>query len=217
MLFALIASFLWIVNSLYSIGYMRGNKEPRQTQFYVAFAVALASTMGIALSANLFTLFIFYEALTLSTYPLVAHHGDARARGGARTYLLILLSTSIVFFIPALVWTLGLTGTLNFTPDGILADVASPLTTALLLALFAFGIGKAALMPFHRWLPSAMVAPTPVSARCYTPSPWSRPGCSRCSRSSSIYSGPSICWPPGHRSGWSIWPPSRCWPPRWWR
>ena len=79
MLFALIASFLWIINSLYSIGYMRGNKEPRQTQFYVAFAVALASAMGIAFSANLFTLFIFYEMLTLSTYPLVAHHGDAKA------------------------------------------------------------------------------------------------------------------------------------------
>ncbi len=164
MLFALIASFLWIVNSLYSIGYMRGNKEPRQTQFYIAFAIALASTMGVALSANLFTLFIFSEVLTLSTYPLVAHHGDAKARGGARTYLLILLSTSIVFFIPALLWTLGLAGTLTFTPGGILFDVASPATTALLLALFVFGIGKAAVMPFHRWLPSAMVAPTPVSA-----------------------------------------------------
>ncbi len=163
LLFALIASFLWIVNSLYSIGYMRGNKEARQTQFYVAFAVALASTMGIALSANLFTLFIFYEVLTLSTYPLVAHHGDAKARGGARTYLLILLSTSIVFLIPALLWTLGLAGTLDFTQGGILSGV-SPLTTGLLLALFAFGIGKAAVMPFHRWLPSAMVAPTPVSA-----------------------------------------------------
>lgn len=163
MLFALVASFLWIINSIYSIGYMRGNSEPRQTQFYVAFAVALTATMGIALSANLFTLFIFYEMLTLSTYPLVAHHGDAKARAGARTYLVILLSTSIVFFIPALLWTLGLTGTLEFTPGGILKGV-SPLTTGLLLALFAFGIGKAALMPFHRWLPSAMVAPTPVSA-----------------------------------------------------
>ena len=163
MLFALIASFLWIVNSIYSIGYMRGNKEPRQTQFYVAFAVALAATMGIALSANLFTLFIFYEILTLSTYPLVAHHGDAKARNGARTYLTILLGTSIVLFLPALLWTLALTGTLEFTAGGILEGV-SPTTTGLLLALFAFGIGKAALMPFHRWLPAAMVAPTPVSA-----------------------------------------------------
>lgn len=164
MLFGLIASFLWIVNSFYSIGYMRGNKEPRQTQFYVAFAVALASAMGIAFSANLFTLFIFYELLTLSTYPLVAHHGDAKARNGARIYLLILLSTSIVFFIPAILWTLSLAGTLDFTPGGILAGNADATTTAILLALFAFGVGKAALMPMHKWLPNAMVAPTPVSA-----------------------------------------------------
>lgn len=164
MLFSLIASFLWIINSFYSIGYMRGNKEPRQTQFYVAFAVALAAAIGIAFSANLFTLFLFYEVLTLSTYPLVAHHGDAKARNGARIYLLILLSTSIVFFIPAILWTLNLAGTLDFTPGGILSGNADAMTTGLLLALFAFGIGKAALMPIHKWLPTAMVAPTPVSA-----------------------------------------------------
>jgi multicomponent Na+:H+ antiporter subunit D len=164
MLFALIASFLWIVNSIYSIGYMRGNNEPRQTQFYIAFAVALAATMGIALSANLFTLFIFYEVLTLSTYPLVAHHADAKARNGARTYLMILIGTSIVFFIPALLWTLALAGTLDFKPGGVLVGVATAQTTGLILALYAFGIGKAAIMPFHRWLPAAMVAPTPVSA-----------------------------------------------------
>jgi multicomponent Na+:H+ antiporter subunit D len=163
-LFGLIASFLWIVNSFYSIGYMRGNKEPRQTQFYVAFAIALAAALGIAFSANLFTLFLFYEILTLSTYPLVAHHGDSKARRGARIYVMILLGTSIVFFIPALVWTLAIAGTLDFTPGGILAGKASGLTTGLLLALFAFGIGKAALMPVHKWLPNAMVAPTPVSA-----------------------------------------------------
>lgn len=164
MLFALIASFLWIINSIYSIGYMRGNKERRQTQFYVCFAVALAATMGIAFASNLFTLFVFYEILTLSTYPLVTHHGDAEARAGGRTYLLILLSTSIVFFLPGLLWVLGVAGTLEFTPGGILAGKASPTVIVILLALFAFGIGKAALMPFHRWLPGAMVAPTPVSA-----------------------------------------------------
>lgn len=164
MLFALVASSLWIVNSAYSVGYMRGNDEPRQTVFYVCFAVALASTMGIAFAGNLFTLFIFYEVLTLSTYPLVAHHGDAEARRGARTYLVILLGTSIVLLLPAIIWTWTLTGTLDFVPGGILAGHASPLITTILLGLFAFGVGKAALMPFHRWLPSAMVAPTPVSA-----------------------------------------------------
>jgi len=120
--------------------------------------------MGIAFAANLFTLFVFYEILTLTTYPLVAHHGDAEARAGGRTYLLLLLGTSIVFFIPALLWTLGLAGTLDFEAGGVLAGTASPTVISILLALYAFGIGKAALMPVHRWLPAAMVAPTPVSA-----------------------------------------------------
>ncbi len=164
MLFALVASTLWIINSIYSIGYMRGHDEPRQTSFYVCFAVAISSTIGLAFSKNLFTLFIFYEILTLSTYPLVAHKGNDEARDGARTYLLLLLGTSMVLLLPAIIITYNLAGTLDFTPGGILDGRLSGAPLALLLALFAFGIGKAALMPFHFWLPSAMVAPTPVSA-----------------------------------------------------
>jgi multicomponent Na+:H+ antiporter subunit D len=164
MLFALIASTLWIVNSIYSIGYMRGNDEPRQTSFYICFAVALWATMGIAFAKNLFTLFIFYEILTLSTYPLVTHKATGDAIRAGRIYLLILIGTSMVLLLPAIAWTWLLAGTLDFTPGGILDGKAEPTTLALLLALFAFGIGKAALMPFHFWLPAAMVAPTPVSA-----------------------------------------------------
>jgi len=165
MLFALVASSLWIVNSVYSIGYMRGNDEPHQTRFYVCFALALAATMGIAFSANLLTLFLFYEALTLVTYPLVTHHGDAEARAGGRTYLGVLLGTSIVLLLPAIVATWAAAGTLDFAPGGLLRGAGlSNAATGVLLALFMFGIGKAALMPFHRWLPAAMVAPTPVSA-----------------------------------------------------
>jgi multicomponent Na+:H+ antiporter subunit D len=164
MLFALVASTLWIVNSVYSIGYMRGNDEPRQTSFYVCFAVALWATMGIAFAKNLFTLFVFYEILTLSTYPLVAHKANADAIRGGRIYLLILIGTSMVLLLPAIALTWVLAGTLDFTPGGILAGKATPAMLAVLLALFAFGIGKAALMPFHFWLPAAMVAPTPVSA-----------------------------------------------------
>jgi multicomponent Na+:H+ antiporter subunit D len=164
MLFACVASTLWIVNSIYSIGYMRGNNEPRQTPFYICFAIALASTMGIAFAANLFTLFLFYEILTLSTYPLVTHKGDDDAKAGGRVYLLILLGTSMVLFLPAVIATAMIAGTLDFQPGGILAGKTDGGTIALLLALFMFGIGKAALMPFHRWLPAAMVAPTPVSA-----------------------------------------------------
>jgi multicomponent Na+:H+ antiporter subunit D len=164
MLFGLIASMLWIVNSVYSIGYMRGNDEPRQTSFYVCFAVALWATMGIAFAKNLFTLFVFYEILTLSTYPLVTHKANADAIRGGRIYLLILIGTSMVLLLPAIAWTWILAGTLDFTPGGILDGKAEPTLLAVLLALFAFGIGKAALMPLHFWLPAAMVAPTPVSA-----------------------------------------------------
>jgi multicomponent Na+:H+ antiporter subunit D len=164
MLFALIASGLWIVNSLYSIGYMRANGEAQQTRFYVCFALALAATMGIALAGNLFTLFLFYELLTRVTYPLVTHHGSDAARRGGRVYLGVLMGTSIVFLLPALVFIWLVAGTTDFETGGILADKLGHGALAALLALCMFGIGKAALMPVHRWLPAAMVAPTPVSA-----------------------------------------------------
>lgn len=164
MLFALVASFLWIVNSLYSIGYMRGNDEPRQTSYYVCFSVALAATLGIAFSANLFTLFLFYELLTLSTYPLVVHKQTPEAIRAGRVYLLMLIGSSIVLFLTGIVWVYVRAGTGDFQPGGIVRDVFSPGELGVLLALFAFGIGKAAIMPVHRWLPAAMVAPTPVSA-----------------------------------------------------
>jgi multicomponent Na+:H+ antiporter subunit D len=164
MLFALIASALWIVNSIYSIGYMRAHDEPRQTSFYVCFAIALGSTMGIAFADNLFTLFLFYEALTLCTFPLVTHKQNAEAMRAGRLYLLLLLGTSMVLLLPAIIATWFIAGTVDFAPGGILAGKASPLAIGILLALYAFGIGKAALMPVHFWLPAAMVAPTPVSA-----------------------------------------------------
>lgn len=164
MLFALVASFLWIVNSIYSIGYMRGNEEPRQTSFYVFFAIALSATLGIAFAGNLFTLFLFYELLTLSTYPLVIHKQNAEALRAGRIYLVLLIGSSIVLFLPAVVWVAWAAGTTTFTPGGVVAGVLTPSETGWLLALFAFGIGKAAIMPMHRWLPAAMVAPTPVSA-----------------------------------------------------
>ena len=164
MLFACIASLLWLVNSIYSIGYMRGNNEKNQTRFYICFAIAIFSTIGIAFSANLITLFIFYEALTLSTYPLVTHKGTEDAMRAGRVYLGVLLMTSICLFLPAIIWTHVLAGTTDFSPGGILTRGIESDTIIILLMLFAYGIGKAALIPVHRWLPNAMVAPTPVSA-----------------------------------------------------
>lgn len=163
-LFGLVASGLWIVTALYSIGYMRGAGERNQTRFYACFPIAIMAALGIAYAANLVTLFVFYELLTLSTYPLVAHKETEEARIGARAYLAILLATSIVFLLTAIVWTFVITGRTDFAPGGILAGNIEPSLVPILLGLYMFGIGKAALMPFHRWLPSAMVAPTPVSA-----------------------------------------------------
>ena len=164
LMFALIASGLWIVTHIYGVGYMRGNREKGHARFFAAFSLAIASTMGLAFAANLFTLFLFYELLTLSTFSLVAHKGTAEALKGAKTYLGILMGTSIGLFLVAVVWTYTATGTLDFAPGGILRDRVSASLVPVLLGLYAFGIGKAALMPFHRWLPAAMVAPTPVSA-----------------------------------------------------
>ena len=164
MIFAALASFLWIVTSVYSIGYMRGHDEDNQTRFYALFAIAIGAAMGIAMAGNMLTLFIFYEVLTISTFPLVTHYGTEESKRAGRVYLGLLLGTSIAFLLLAIIWTWTLTGTLDFTQGGILAGKADGLTAAVLLGLYVFGIGKAALMPFHRWLPAAMIAPTPVSA-----------------------------------------------------
>ena len=164
LIFALVCSFLWIVTSIYSIGYMRAHHEKHQTRFYAFFALSIGATMGVALSADMFSMFVFYELLTLLTYPLVTHSGTDEAKRAGRLYLGYLLGTSICFQLLAIIWTWSLTGTLDFIPGMVFdRDVPDGLITVLFL-LYAFGIGKAALMPFHRWLPAAMVAPTPVSA-----------------------------------------------------
>ncbi len=164
LIFAITSSFLWILVSLYSIGYMRSLEEHAQTRYYFMFALAIFSAVSIALSENLVTFYIFYEALTLSTYWLVAHHEDKEAFAATRKYLVYLLSSGW-FLFAAVVLTYAITGTTRFADGGILgAASASGSTLIVLFVLFALGSIKAAWMPFHSWLPSAMVAPTPVSA-----------------------------------------------------
>lgn len=164
LLFASVAAVLWPITTVYAAGYLRAENDRAQTRFFAFFALTIAAAMWIALSANLITMFIGYEVMTLATWPLVAHYGSARAQRGARTYVVLLLTTSIGLLLPAIVWTWVLAGTTDFRPGGLLAGEAGTGVLTILFALYLFGIGKAALMPVHRWLPAAMVAPTPVSA-----------------------------------------------------
>jgi len=164
MLFALVASSLWILTSAYSIGYMRKLKEHSQTRYFCFFALALSATIGVAFAANLLTLYLFYEMLSLATYPLVTHHQDKEGRASGRKYLTYILGTSIGLLLPAMIISYNVAGTLEFANQGFLAGTCSKGLVTMLLVFFIFGFAKAAIMPFHGWLPAAMVAPTPVSA-----------------------------------------------------
>ncbi|MFT5465708.1 MAG: multicomponent Na+:H+ antiporter subunit D [Verrucomicrobiales bacterium] len=167
LLFAMVASFLWVPTSMYSIGYMRGANESNQTRFFAFFALSLSATIGVAFAGNLLTLYVFYELLSLSTFPLVTHHQDKEARGGGRTYLSHLLFTSVGFALPAIIFCYFKTGggEMDFSVSGFLADAElTKFQSIVVLLLLTFGFAKNGLMPFHSWLPGAMVAPTPVSA-----------------------------------------------------
>ena len=162
--FGVLASALWIATSIYSIGYVRGLNEHAQTRYFFNFALCLSATMGIAFAGNLLTLFIFYEILTVSTYPLVAHKETEEAVMGGRKYLAYTLIAGVVILF-AIIFIYTLTGTLDFKPGGFLLGRGQSATLIFLFALLILGFGvKAALMPMHEWLPTAMVAPTPVSA-----------------------------------------------------
>lgn len=163
MLFATTSSFLWILTSIYSIGYMRSLKEHAQTRYFACFAISLSAAIGIAFSANLFTLLLFYEILTVITYPLVAHKETPEAYAAGWKYFVYLLGTS-VFQLAAIVLTYIYAGTLEFSENGILVGKASPAILTAMYILFIAGYTKAAIMPLHSWLPTAMIAPTPVSA-----------------------------------------------------
>jgi multicomponent Na+:H+ antiporter subunit D len=167
MLFAVSASFLWVITVFYSAGYMRGLEEHAQTRFSTCFALALFGAVGCAFSDNLLTMYLFYEIVSVCTYPLVAHHQDEESYEGARKYLTYLTATAKGLILPAMVLIYVLAGTLDFANNvstGILPPDANRWVVTALYACCILGFAKNGVMPFHNWLPSAMVAPTPVSA-----------------------------------------------------
>jgi multicomponent Na+:H+ antiporter subunit D len=167
MVFALVASSLWMVTVIYSMGYMRGSHEHAQTRFNACFALALFGAIGCAFSDNLFTLYLFYEIVSISTYPLVAHHQDQEGYEGGRKYLTYLTATAKGLVLPAMIMTYVLCGTLDFSlniRDGIFPSDASRVMVTITYICLILGFAKNGIMPFHSWLPGAMVAPTPVSA-----------------------------------------------------
>jgi multicomponent Na+:H+ antiporter subunit D len=163
--FAVIASGLWIFTSFYSIGYVRGAGEHKQTRYFASFAVCLSATIGIAFSANLLTFIVFYEMLTLATYPLVIHKENKKAIDAGRKYLAYTLTAGLLL-IAASGMVYIYTGSLDFTPGGLFNNADLPQSAMLVIfILFIGAVGvKAGFMPLHSWLPSAMAAPTPVSA-----------------------------------------------------
>jgi multicomponent Na+:H+ antiporter subunit D len=164
MIFALLAGFLWVLASPYAVGYLRGDGAKNRTRFTAFYALCLSTAFGVAFAGDLFTFFVFYELLTIATYPLVTHKGDDAAIAAGRRYLAYLISGGAAVLV-AFAIVYAQTGEASFVPGGFVADAMTPTLTVVTFLLFAIGFGtKAGVMPLHAWLPAAMVAPTPVSA-----------------------------------------------------
>jgi multicomponent Na+:H+ antiporter subunit D len=164
LLFVSLSAVLWLVTTVYAIGYLEGS--PHRSRFFGFFSLCVTATMGIALAGNLMTFFVFYEMLTVVTYPLVVHRGTGRALRAGRVYLLYTLGGGTLFLLGA-VWLHTLMGTVELVPGGVVAPLVATHRADLVLvfALMIAGLGvKSALVPLHGWLPVAMVAPAPVSA-----------------------------------------------------
>lgn len=164
LLFAVLSSLLWFVTTLYAVGYLEDG--PHRSRFFGFFSLCVSATLGIALAGNLITFVIFYELLTLATYPLLVHRGSEEALQAGRTYLAYTLAGGTVLLL-AVAWLQVLAGPLEFVAGGQLASLGSEQGTSLRIIFFLLiaGLGvKAALFPLHGWLPRAMVAPAPVSA-----------------------------------------------------
>jgi multicomponent Na+:H+ antiporter subunit D len=164
MVFALLAGFLWVLASPYAIAYLRGDDASNRTRFLAFYALCLSTAFGVAFAGDLLTFFIFYELLTIATYPLVTHKGNAAALAAGRRYLAYLLAGGAAVLV-AFAVVYAQTGEATFAPGGFVGATMTPTVTVITFLLFALGFGtKAGVMPLHAWLPAAMVAPTPVSA-----------------------------------------------------
>ncbi len=155
---------LWILTTVYSMGYLGTGPDRGLARFHVYFGLTIAATMGVAFSVNLLTLYLFYEALTIITYPLVTHARTPEAAAGGKRYLAYQLGTGVAFLLPAIVLTYTQSGTFDFVRGGVFGADAGGALLVGVYVLFLAGIAKAALLPVHAWLPAAMVAPVPVSA-----------------------------------------------------
>lgn len=153
---------LGVLHAVHAAGIVRATQEKAPARLMAIMALATAATMAVAFSANLFTFFVAYQALTLAVFPLVAHRGDEEARSAGRTFLATLLAASMALFLPAMIWTYAITGALDFQPGGVLAGRVDTITANILLVLFVLGLAMAAVPPLHRWLPASSNAPYPV-------------------------------------------------------
>ncbi|MEX1012111.1 MAG: proton-conducting transporter membrane subunit [Waddliaceae bacterium] len=162
--FVSLSVLLWLFTTFYAIGYLEGSRN--RSRFFGFFGLCITATTGIALAGNLFTMLIFYEFLTITTYPLVVHWGNRNSIKAGRVYLIYtILSGALLFF--SMVWLSSITGPSHFAERGILSEIDQMYYPQLfvIFILFVIGFGvKSAIVPFHGWLPKAMVAPAPVSA-----------------------------------------------------
>ncbi len=161
-LFALIIAGLGAAHTFHSAAFLRAVGEPAPARLQAFMALAAFAATALAFSANLFTFFVAYQALTLATFPLVAHGGEEDARRAARVHLATLLAASIGLLLPAIVWTYALTGQLEFLSAGVFARSPGMFTLNALLVLFTLGVAAVALPPAHRWLPASRVATYPA-------------------------------------------------------
>jgi multicomponent Na+:H+ antiporter subunit D len=161
-LVAAVIAGLSALHAFHAVGVVRAKQEQSPAALLALVALAQAAVMAVAFSANLFSFFVAYQALTLVTFPLVAHRGDEESRKAARTFLATLLVSSVGLFLPATIWTYAIAGALDFQAGGVLAGRVDPLTANILLAMFVLGLALTAIPPMHRWLPASHVAPFPA-------------------------------------------------------